>query len=118
MTEIMIGETEATAPLGREAWRTERLLLESSPSHRRHTGRAIESSWLFGAAVRQFGRALRLTPMWERGLRNAADIAFTRVELAFSDLPPVLAVLMASPNRRSSVPPMGLRMSNSMVRSR
>ena len=81
---------EAVSPVpSREEWHRKRLEMEqgevkNSPDGRRPQVRHWNA---FKRLVELFGLGLRLLGLHDRGIRNALDIKFNRLELWFEDLP-------------------------------
>lgn len=96
MTPPAASAAERTAPIGRfafpgrdPAWAAERAVIEAGLDR---TMANRMRRWLqrraFDAAVWQFGVALRLSGLYERGVRNALTLDLTEIELGFTGLPP------------------------------
>ncbi len=82
-----LAETEGVGP-AREEWRRQRRRMESAEE--KHTPRAVKKRrhWvIFRRLMALFGVALRLSGLYQRGLRNALDIKLKRIELKFENLP-------------------------------
>ncbi len=73
----------------REDWRRQRRSMEAAGE--KHTPRAVKKRrhWVaFRRLLGLFGLGLRLTGLYQRGIRNALDIKLKRIELEFENLPP------------------------------
>ena len=63
--------------------------MEAKGEKHTQAGRKAERHWnAFKVLIALFGPVLRLLGLHERGLRNALDVRFTRLELGFDNLPP------------------------------
>jgi len=82
-----LAETERVGP-AREDWRRQRRRMEAAEE--KHTPRAVKKRrhWVaFRRLLALFGLGLRLSGLYQRGLRNALDIKLRRIELKFENLP-------------------------------
>ncbi len=80
-------ETPGVDP-AREDWRRQRRRMEADEE--KHTPRAVKERrhWVaFRWLLALFGVGLRLSGLYERGVRNALDIKLKRIELKFENLP-------------------------------
>ena len=69
-------------------WATTRSFLEADNYKRRKFGEKRRRHWsLFKMLIKLFGRAVRVTPLYRRGLENARKIVVNRVDVGFDDLP-------------------------------
>jgi uncharacterized protein len=69
-------------------WATTRAFLEAEPYKHRKYGEKRRRHWsLFKTLVDVFGRLVRLTPLYEKGVENARRIVVNRVDLFFDRLP-------------------------------
>ncbi len=76
------------APNARERWKTRRSYMEGHREKRMPDGkRHLRRFGLFSFLIGLFGRLLKLVGIYQRGERNAVDIALNRFELSFPDLP-------------------------------
>ena len=72
----------------REDWRRQRRRMEAAEE--KHTPRGVKERrhWVaFRRLLALFGVGLRLSGLYERGVRNALDIKLKRIELKFENLP-------------------------------
>jgi predicted MPP superfamily phosphohydrolase len=89
-----VHQLDALSPLAevgsaREDWRRQRRRMEAAGE--KHTPRAVKGRrhWVaFRRLLTLFGVGLRLSGLYERGVRNALDIKLKRIELKFENLPP------------------------------
>jgi len=89
-------QLEALSPLAetqgvgtaREDWKRQRHRMEATEEQ--HTPRGVKKRWhrvAFRGLLALFGAALRLSGLYQRGVRNALDIKLKRIELKFENLP-------------------------------
>ncbi len=72
----------------RAQWHARRSAMEAAEAKHGPGGIRKRRHWVaFKQLIALFGVGLRITGLWRRGVRNAHDIALTRLELAFDDLP-------------------------------
>ena len=82
-----LAETQGVGP-AREDWRRRRRRMEAAEE--KHTPRGVQERrhWVaFRRLLALFGVALRLSGLYQRGVRNALDIKLKRIELKFKNLP-------------------------------
>ena len=85
----MANDSPQSRSRSREAWRQQRVAMETGGERSGPDGRHGRYRWqLLKLAVSLFGVGLRVLGLYERGRRNAIDIRLTRLEFAFEDLPP------------------------------
>ena len=85
---IQQGDEEDSPVPDREEWRRKRLRMEQGEvKNTPRGGRRVRHWNAFKTMVGLFGLGLRLLGLYGRGVRNAYDIEFNRLELWFEDLP-------------------------------
>ncbi len=85
---LSTGPADADPDRRREQWHARRSAMERAETKHGPGGIQRRRNWIaFKQLIAVFGVGLRITGLWRRGVRNAHDIALTRLELAFDDLP-------------------------------